>query len=135
MSNTKPNQKLNKFGFSPEAWRAAKDEVRIILIGCAKHRSFITYSLLAPQIRAIDVEYHDPRLNALLGEVATDEEQRGRGLLSVLVVHKLDDMQPGKGFYELAKWFNRKITDHTLFWVSEFNRVFDYWQQHPNERV
>lgn len=124
---------MNKFGFSPGAWHDAKEEVRAILIEHAKARSFITYSQLAPQITAVNVEYHDPRLNALLGEVATEEEQRGRGLLSVLVVHKLGDMQPGKGFYELAKWFNRTIADHTRFWVDEFNRVFDYWQNHPNK--
>ena len=127
--------KLNKFGFKHADWDDAKDEVRVILVEHAKRRSFITYSQLAPLITAVDVEYHDHRLNALLGEVATDEEQRGRGLLSVLVVHKVGDMQPGPGFYELAKWFNRKIADHTRFWVDEFNRVFDYWQSHPNENA
>ena len=76
------------------------------------------------------VEYHDPRLNALLGEVAKEEERRGRGLLSVLVVHQQGDMQPGKGFYELAKWFGRKIPDPTRYWVREFNWVFDYWANH-----
>ena len=130
-----PQPKLNKFGFTETAWTAAKHEARIILIERAKARSFITYSDLVPHIAAIDVEYHDPRLNALLGEVATEEEQRGRGLLSVLVVHKVGDMQPGKGFYELARWFNRTIADHTTFWVSEFNRVFDYWKKHPNENT
>jgi aromatic ring-opening dioxygenase catalytic subunit (LigB family) len=133
MSSAQHNQKLNKFGFTRVAWRAAKNEVRAILIECAKRRRFITYSQLAPQIVAVSVEYHDPRLNALLGQVATEEEQRGRGLLSVLVVHKLGDMQPGPGFYKLAEWFGRKIPDMTRFWVDEFNSVFDYWQQHPNE--
>lgn len=128
-----PSQSLNRFGFSPEAWRFAKTEVRSILIERAKRRSFITYSQLAPQITAISVEYHDPRLNALLGEISTEEEQRGRGLLSVLVVHKIGDMQPGQGFYELAERLGRRIPDITLFWVEEFNRVFDYWQNHPNE--
>jgi hypothetical protein len=128
-------KKLNKFGFTDDAWEDAKNEVRVILIERAKQRGFITYSELAPLISAVEVEYHDPRLNALLGQVATEEEQRGRGLLSVLVVHKVGDMQPGPGFYELAKWFNRKIADHTRFWVAEFNRVFDYWQKHPNERA
>lgn len=128
-----PDQELNRFGFPPEAWRFAKTEVRSILIERAKRRSFITYSQLAPEITAISVEYHDPRLNALLGEVSTEEEQRGRGLLSVLVVHKIGDMQPGQGFYELAERLGRRIPDITLFWVEEFNRVFDYWQNHTNE--
>jgi len=124
---------LNKFGFTPNAWEAAKNEVRVILIDCAKSRSFITYSQLAPQITAVEVDYHDPRLNALLGEVATEEEQHGRCLLSVLVVHKVGDMRPGPGFYELAKYFKRKISDPDTFWIAEFKRVFGYWEKHPNE--
>lgn len=131
----KPDQELNKFGFPPAAWRAAKTEVRSILVERAKRRSFITYSQLAPHITAIRVEYHDPRLNALLGEISTEEEQRGRGLLSVVVVHKIGDMQPGQGFYELAERLGRQIPDITHFWGEEFNRVFDYWQNHQRENA
>jgi hypothetical protein len=123
-------KKLNKFGFTAAEWLSAKNEIREILISRAKSRGFITYSQLAPMITSVLVDYHDPYLNALLGEVATEEEQNGRGLLSVLVVHKLGDMEPGKGFFELAKWFNRKIGDPTLFWINESKRVFDYWANH-----
>ncbi len=44
-------------------------------------------------------------------------------------------MQPGLGFYKLAEEFGRNIPNITQFWVEEFNRVFDYWQHHPNEKA
>ena len=69
-------------------------------------------------------------LTAKVGTLASDEEAAGRGLLSVLVIHKRGDQQPGNGFYRLAKYWGRKIPDPTKFWVEEFKRVWAYWQNH-----
>ena len=35
----------------------------------------------------------------------------GRGMLSVIVVHKQGDMQPGPGFFELAQRLGRDTSD------------------------
>jgi len=112
---------------------AAKSEVRGILVECAKRRNFITYSQLVPRITAFKVEFRGPCLDALLAEISIAEEQHGRGLLSVLVVHKIEDRRPGQGFYELAVHLGHHLPDTTYFWVYEFNRVFDYWKNHPDE--
>lgn len=123
---------LNAFGFTPQKWQAAKDEARAVLIAKARQKGFITYSDLAAQITAIEFAYDDERFFALLGMLASDEEAAGRGLLSVLVIHKQGDQQPGKGFYRLAKYWGRKIPDPTRFWVEEFKRVWAYWQNHAS---
>lgn len=46
----------------------------------------------------------------MLGEVSVEEEAADRGLLSVLVVHKVGDMQPGPGFFELANELGQEPT-------------------------
>jgi len=121
---------LNAFGFPPAKWRAAQDQARELLIAKARAKGFITYSDLAAQITAIEFAYDDERFFALLGTLASEEEAAGRGLLSVLVIHKQGDQQPGKGFYRLAKYWGRRIPDPTQFWVEEFKRVWAYWQKH-----
>ena len=47
----------------------------------------IPYSDLVRQITAIKLEAHDARLSHFLGEIASEEDERGRYLLTVLVVH------------------------------------------------
>ena len=78
-------------------------------------------------------EFSGARLNALPDEISAEEEQRGRGLLSVLVVHKPNQMQLGEALYEPVQQFERPMPDLISFWVHEFNRVFDYWQNHLDE--
>lgn len=76
----------------------AKDEVKSALIGRAKNRGMIPYSDLVRQIRSINIEAHDQRLSHLLGEVSIEVTSEGRGMLTVIVVHKHGDMQ-GPGFF------------------------------------
>jgi hypothetical protein len=35
----------------------------------------------------------------MLGEISQEEDEAGHGMLSVIVVHKYGDMQPGPGFF------------------------------------
>ena len=92
---------MNKFGYPDALWAKAKDEAKHVMIERAKLRGMIPYSDLVGQIHAIHMEAHDPKLFYLLGEVSTEEDEAGRGMLSVIVVHKVGDMQPGPGFFEL----------------------------------
>ncbi len=117
----------NDSEFSISDWNKAKDEVKNILIGVARRKGRIAYSELAAQIQAISIEAHDFRMAKILGEVSTEEEEAGRGMLSVIVVHKSSDMQPGHGFFELAESLGKDTSDILACWVSEFNRVHDYW--------
>ena len=118
-------------GFSQGEWDTAKAEIKEILIDRAKVRGMIPYSDLVARVRAIDLEAHDQRLFAILGEVSTEEAHAGRGMLSALVVHKDGDMKPGPGFFDLAKSLGRNTSDVLECWVDELRKVHAYWGKNP----
>ncbi len=123
---------LNKYGYVGPDWDAAKDEAKSVLIDVARRKGRIAYSELVEKIHAIDIGAHDPRLFHLLGEISTEEDNEGRGMLTAIVVHKSGDMQPGPGFFELAKSLGKDTTDILACWIKEFNRVHDYWANKAN---
>lgn len=114
-------------GFTQTEWDAGKAEARNLLIERAKLRGMIPYSDLATKIKSIRVEAHDQRLFHLLGEISSEEDAAGRGMLSVIVVHKTGDMQPGPGFFDLAKRLGRNTSDLLKCWVDELRRVHAVW--------
>jgi hypothetical protein len=118
-----------KYGFTDTQWQSAIAETTTILRQCAgSHPGTITYSDLAGRLTTIRIGYHDPAMDYLLLRVSTEEYESGRGLLSVIVVHKYGDNEPGKGFYELAESLGFDISDRQAFWISELNKVLDFWR-------
>jgi hypothetical protein len=81
-------------GFCQPEWAAAKQDARSLTIERAKLRGLIPCSDLSAATTAIRFEPHDQRLFRLLGEISSEEDAAGRGMLSVIVVHKGVDMQP-----------------------------------------
>jgi len=118
---------LNKYGFTPKEWAAAKQETKDILTARAKVRGMIPYSDLSAKITSVRLEVHDKRLFHLLGELSEVEDAAGRGMLSVIVVHKSGDMLPGPGFFELAKQLGRDTSDILKCWIEELKKVHAYW--------
>ena len=118
---------MSTMSFSQSQWDAAKREARELLIERAKVRGMIPYSDLAGQIHSMNFEAHDQRLFHLLGEISSEESAAGRGMLSVIVVHKAGDMQPGPGFFELASRLGRNTSDILLCWVNELKKVHAVW--------
>ncbi len=114
-------------GFAKADWDSAKEEAKEIMIARAKVRGMIPYSDLVRQITSITLGAHDPRLFHFLGEIASEEDEAGRGMLTVLVVHKQGDMQPGPGFFELAASLGRDTGDLLRCWVDELHRVHAVW--------
>lgn len=88
-----------KYGYSLNEWEQAKKEMKEILIERAKVRGLMPYSELAAQIKSIQIRPESYAFAAMLGEISTEEDKAGRGMLSVIVVHKSGDMQPGPGFF------------------------------------
>lgn len=68
----------------------------------------------------------------MLGEISEEENAAGRGMLSVIVVHKNGDMQPGPGFFQLAKKLGRDTSDKTTCWVNELHGVHRHWSEASN---
>ena len=85
-------------GFAAEEWLAAKDELRRLLIEKARSKSVVAYSDAVAELKSIRFKPSDRRFHRMLDELSTDEDEAGRSLITVLVVHKADDMRPGPGF-------------------------------------
>lgn len=97
------------------------------MIDRARVRGMIPYSDLVKTIGSIKLDAHDSCLFRLLDEISTEEDGAGHGMLSVVVVHKVGDMQPGPGFFELAKSLGRNTRDIEKCWVAELHRVHAFW--------
>jgi molybdopterin synthase catalytic subunit len=115
------------FGIPLQDWGAAKAQARAAMIQRAKVRGMIPYSDLVTRIAAVPFEAHDQRLFHLLGEISVEESAAGRGMLSVVVVHKRGDMQPGPGFFILAEHLGHDTKDLLRFWIEELKKVHAVW--------
>jgi molybdopterin synthase catalytic subunit len=116
-----------KYGFPESQWNRAREEMKRILIERARVRGMIPYSELVAQLTTIKLNPESYALAKMLGEISTEEDRAGRGMLSVIVVHKSGDMQPGPGFFELAQSLGRDTSDILRCWVDELKRVHGYW--------
>ena len=114
-------------GFSEHDWNVAKEEARQAMIAVARRRGTIPYSDLVRKITRCSLERNDPRLAHMLGEISSEEDEGGRGLLTAVVVHKGGDERPGPGFFELARSLGHEIADRELFWIQEVRKVHDAW--------
>jgi hypothetical protein len=118
---------ITRYDYPIEKWNKGKEEMRQILISRAKVRGMIPYSELTQKIKSINLDPESYALAAMLGEISSEENAAGRGMLSVVVVHKNGDMQPGPGFFELAKELGRDTSDILKCWVEELKKVHAYW--------
>jgi hypothetical protein len=117
----------SSFGFTKKEWETFKAEARQIMVETARQRGMITYGQLASAMKSISLDPHDRRLWEIIGDVGRDEEHARRGLLCVVVVHDGDDMEPGNGFFELAKYFKRNTADRQKCFVAELHKVHAVW--------
>lgn len=118
---------MSQYGFTAAQWAAGLAEMRTVLIEHAKRRAMVPYSTLVAQVQSVALEPHSSALAAMLGEISESEDAAGRGMLSVIVVHKHGDMEPGAGFYDLAERLGKQTSDRMAFWVDELHRVHAYW--------
>ena len=123
--------KREKFdhGFAEADWEAAMAEARQAMIGAASRRGQIAYSDLVAEIGALDLEPQSPQLAHMLGEISTAEHAAGRGMLTVVVVHKYGDQMPGPGFFQLARSLGHNTKVREEFWVSELEKVHGTWSR------
>ena len=101
------------------------EEVRQILIGVARARTKITYSALCDRMTPRRFEPNNPRLWKILGQISINEDRRGRGLMSALVVNKGTGI-PGREFFtEIAAELRNDISGDFLH--EEQQRVYAAW--------
>ena len=118
------------YGFSDTQWAAGKAEITEILQRQAKSRAMITYGELSQALRCIQIGPHEPAMGAILGEISREEFKNGRGMLSVIVVHKYGDQEPGNGFYECAEGLGLDVSNRMAVWVNQLHAVHGYWAKH-----
>lgn len=123
----------SNFDIPRDQWEAAKEEAKAIMVKRAQTRGMISYSDLVAKMMTLHLVAHDPRLFHLLGQISSEEDAAGRGMLTVIVVHKVGDMQPGPGFFELAKSLGRDTSDILQCWVNELHRVQAVWERKRSE--
>lgn len=116
-----------KHGFDEDAWEQAKEEAREVMYEVARKERLIAYSKLVEQIRSISLEAHDHRLDHFLGEIASEDDDEGLGLTTVVVVHKTGDQMPGPGFFNMAESQGRDVSDPVACWMRELKAVYDRW--------
>ena len=114
-------------GFTQSVWNAAKEEARKAMIAAASRRDLIAYSDLVHRIKSCTLYPHDPRLAHMLGDISTEEDEAGRGMLSAVVVHKTGSQKPGHGFFILARSLGRDPTNEDECWIDELNKIYDTW--------
>ena len=118
-------------GCPQAAWEAVKTEARQAMMAVAARRRVIAYSELVARIYSLDLEPQGERLAYLLGEISTAEHEAGRGMLTVLVVHKQGDQMPGPGFFQLASSLGHDTKDREALWIGELEKVYGAWSAGP----
>lgn len=112
-------------GIPLHLWNQAKEEIRRILGGVARPPGrLISYSDLVARVKTVALTPDSHALHEMLGEISIEEDTGGRGMLSVIVVHKVGDQKPGRGFFELAQQLGRDASDTDACWVTELSKVY-----------
>jgi hypothetical protein len=97
------------------------------LIQVAKARTTITFAELAAAADvSLDTDENAIAMGFALDEIADQEIAAGRPLLPVVVVQG-DGNRPGGGLFKYARRKGLQKTDDMTFFVTELNRVYDYW--------
>lgn len=116
---------MGLFGYTAAQWDAAKEEMRAVLIDRARNERTVSYTELTGKVHTIHFSPDDAAFHQMLDEISREEDAAGRGMLSVIVVHKAGDMMPGPGFFTLGKKLGRDTSDREKCWADELRRVYD----------
>lgn len=103
-----------------------KQEMRAILILCARERRLITYSDLCDEITSARLHPGSFIFTRLLREVCGDVEAEGGGILCALVVSKSTGM-PGGGYFTGVAQLGRDASDLMARWQADVEEVYRLW--------
>ena len=86
------------YGHHTDSWERAKAEADKALRAVARAQDVTTYGELARQIPSITFDPHGYDFHHFLGELSTESDAAGAGMISALVIYKEGDQLPGPGF-------------------------------------
>jgi len=107
-------------------WDAVLDEMRAILIGCAKRRETITYSDLARTVSSASMHHRAPMFHRLITRLDTPDSDEPS--LATLVVRK-DSGIPGSGYFADSAGDVGTLDEQRAYWETRFEAVCDYWAE------
>jgi hypothetical protein len=117
--------KDTRYGYPPEVWAAAVDEIEAVLAAQARRRETVTYGDLAGELRTVALRPHDYALPAMLVEVDRRTFAECGVMLAAIVHHKGGDGMRGNRFFVTAAKLGREVGDRRAFWQAEVERVFE----------
>jgi len=123
----------HKSDYLTSDWESAKKKVRKLLIKRAQEKRLISYLEVTQSISSLEMEPNSNALADLLGEVSDEENNNGRGMLSSIVVRRINNVYgwPGRGFFRLARGLGRTGTDEEI-WSREVSRIHD---ENPRQMI
>jgi hypothetical protein len=113
----------NTYGYRSDVWESAKAEAVLALKAKAKAKDLTTYVELTRQIVSIHFDPHEYNFHHFLGQLSSESDAAGEGMISALIIYKGEDQLPSPGFFDLAKRLGRDISDRVRCWSDEVNRV------------
>jgi hypothetical protein len=111
-------------GYSAEQREDAISQLREAILDAARDRRMTNYTEVSAAITAIPVDPHSPVLSHLLGEVLEEAHDTTGLALTALVTHKYGDLEPGGGFYKMARKAGFKFSDPHEFWWRNVEAIF-----------
>jgi len=114
-------------------------EIREKLIELARNKTPWSYSQLNEQLLLglnFKNDYDRNLIGEFLGDISMHEYQKGRPLLSSLIIHKSSDREQGNGFYKLCseiygkKWEDLKADKD--FELERMKECYSFWKDNEN---
>lgn len=100
------------------------------LQGVARRREIVHYGEIADSLGLdMSLDCDRAQIGRILGDLSEFEHREGRPLISAVVVAS-DTGMPGKGFFSLARSLGSRIQDADELYLTELNKVWDYWSSH-----
>jgi hypothetical protein len=114
-------------------------EIREKLIELARLKTPWSYSQLNEQLLLglnFKNDYDRNLIGEFLGDISLHEYEKGRPLLSSLIIHKSSDREQGNGFYKLCsdiygkKWEDLKADKD--FELERMKECYSFWKDNEN---
>jgi hypothetical protein len=114
-------------------------EIREKLIELARKKTPWTYSQLNEQLLLglnFKNGYDRELIGEFLGDISIYEYEKGRPLLSSLIIHKSNDREQGNGFYKLcSKIYGKEWEDLKAdkdFELERMKECYSFWKDNEN---
>lgn len=129
-----PHRPWDTHGYPRALWDQAKAVIRDAIINQIRRGGGpLTYTKVLQVVRPV-IDLQEPRnpiFWSALGQIAEDEDDAGRGLLSAYVVRR-DLNLPGDLYFNLAARRGRDTSNRVRCWTQEIDQLQSVWRPATN---